>query len=78
VSASAVVWVTEDLRVGVDVFQGTEAVLRVRDRVRELARQFTIRELRYDPPSSRCTSNSAPRRTPYSWTATRCAPWRSR
>jgi phage terminase large subunit-like protein len=48
-SASAVVWATEDLRVGVDVFQGAEAVLRVRDRVRELAHRFTVRRVVFDP-----------------------------
>jgi phage terminase large subunit-like protein len=48
-SASAVVWCTEDLRVGCSVFEGVESVLAVRDRVRELAHQFTIRRLVYDP-----------------------------
>jgi phage terminase large subunit-like protein len=48
-AASAVVWVTEDLRVGCQVFQGTEAVLAVLGRVRNLAAEYDVRELAYDP-----------------------------
>ncbi|MGI8462579.1 MAG: terminase large subunit domain-containing protein [Solirubrobacterales bacterium] len=48
-AASAIVWVTEDLRVGCEVFQGDSAVLEVRDRVRELAEVYMIAELAFDP-----------------------------
>ena len=48
-AASAVVWVTEDLRVGCEVFQGTEAVLDVQRAVRDLASRFDVREVRFDP-----------------------------
>jgi phage terminase large subunit-like protein len=48
-SASAVVWVTEDLRVGCKVFQGDEAVLAVGEFVRELAGTFEMVELVHDP-----------------------------
>jgi len=41
--------VTEDLRIGVEVFQGDEAVLEVAERVRELAERFEIAELSFDP-----------------------------
>ncbi len=48
-SASAVVWVTEDLRVGCAVFHGNEAVLACRARVEELAREYAVVEVAYDP-----------------------------
>jgi phage terminase large subunit-like protein len=48
-SASAVVWVTEDLRVGCKVFHGDRAVLECADQVRELAETFTIAEVAFDP-----------------------------
>lgn len=48
-AASAVVAVTEDLRVAATVFQGDEAVLSVAEHVRQLARRYTVREVAYDP-----------------------------
>jgi len=48
-AASAVVWVTEDLRVGCEVFEGTEAVLAVEERVRRLAGEQDVRACAYDP-----------------------------
>lgn len=48
-AASAVVWVTPDLRVGCAIYQGDDAVLRVTDRLRALANTLTIREIAYDP-----------------------------
>jgi phage terminase large subunit-like protein len=48
-AASAVVWVTGDLRVGCSLFQGNESVLEVERRVCELADEFTVREVIYDP-----------------------------
>ncbi len=48
-SASAVVWVTEDLRVGCQVFHGNEAVLACAAKVRELADEYAIAEVIYDP-----------------------------
>jgi len=48
-SASAVVWCTEDLRVGCTVFHGERAVLEVADEVRRLAAEFSIAEVIYDP-----------------------------
>jgi len=48
-SASAVVHVTDDLRVGCSIYTGDEAVLAVGERVRELAGEFDVREVAYDP-----------------------------
>jgi len=48
-AASAVVWVTEDLRVDSAVFQGDEAVLEVVGKVRALAGEFDVRAVYYDP-----------------------------
>lgn len=49
-AASAIVGVTADLRVAVvRVFQGNESVMAVTEAIHELAREFTIREIAYDP-----------------------------
>lgn len=48
-AASAVVLVTEDLRVLARTWQGDDAVLKVADHCRDLADRYTIRELIYDP-----------------------------
>ena len=48
-SASAVVWVTEDLRLDAAIYQGDEAVLTCAEKVRELAAEFAVREVAYDP-----------------------------
>ena len=48
-AASAVVWLTEDLRLGCDVFEGTEAVLAVEERVRRLAGEQDVRAVHFDP-----------------------------
>jgi phage terminase large subunit-like protein len=48
-SASAVVWVTEDLRVDCQVFHGNEAVIEVAAKVRGLAEDFRIAECIFDP-----------------------------
>jgi len=48
-SDSAVVWVTDDLRVGCEVLSGDRAVLEIADVVRELAERFTVRECSFDP-----------------------------
>jgi phage terminase large subunit-like protein len=48
-AASAVVAVTEDLRVETTVFQGDGAVLEVAEHVRQLAGRYTVREVAYDP-----------------------------
>lgn len=48
-SASAVVWLTEDLRIGSAVYQGGEAVLQVAGKVRELADTFEVAAVAYDP-----------------------------
>ena len=44
-SASAVVWVTEDLRVASEVFTGNEAVLQCAAKVRDLAQEYTVVEV---------------------------------
>jgi hypothetical protein len=44
-----VVWVTEDLRVGVRVFHGADAVLECAEQVRELAGDHKIAEVVHDP-----------------------------
>ncbi len=48
-AASAVVWVTEDLRVGASVYHGDQAVLDCATRVRELADTYTVAQVAYDP-----------------------------
>ena len=48
-SASAVVWVTEDLRVDCEVFHGNEAVLACAAKVQGLAETFHVVECAYDP-----------------------------
>ncbi|MEJ7568412.1 MAG: terminase TerL endonuclease subunit [Gaiellaceae bacterium] len=48
-ASTALVAVTPDLRVAaVQVWQGDDAVLRVPDAIRELARRYTVREVAYD------------------------------
>jgi len=48
-SASAVVWVTEDLRVGAAIYHGDEAVLDCLAKVRQLAATYTVAEVAFDP-----------------------------
>ena len=48
-AASAVVWATEDLRVGASIYNGDDSVLDVVTRIRQLADEFTVREIVYDP-----------------------------
>jgi phage terminase large subunit-like protein len=48
-SASAVTWTTEDLRVDCAVFHGNEAVLSCAAKVRELAGDYRIAEVAFDP-----------------------------
>jgi phage terminase large subunit-like protein len=49
-AASAVVAVTDDLRVAaVEVFEGNDSVLDVTEAVRRLAQGFVVREVAYDP-----------------------------
>ena len=48
-AASAVVVVTEDLRVGARTWQGDDAVLQVAEHVRALAGRYSVREVAYDP-----------------------------
>lgn len=48
-AASAVVLVTEDLRVQARVWQGNDSVARVAEHVQEIAGRYAIRELAYDP-----------------------------
>lgn len=48
-AASAVVKVTEDLRVQAKTWQGDSAVLDVADNLRQLARDYKIREVAFDP-----------------------------
>jgi phage terminase large subunit-like protein len=48
-SATAVVWINEKQQVGVSIYHGDVGVLDAVERVRELAEEFTIRELSFDP-----------------------------
>lgn len=48
-SASAVVWVTEDLRVDCAIYTGNEAVLACAEKVRELAQEYSVVEVIADP-----------------------------
>jgi phage terminase large subunit-like protein len=48
-SATAVAWVTQDLRAGVWIGHGDDAVLEARDVIRDLAARFTLMEVVFDP-----------------------------
>lgn len=48
-SASAVVWINERLQVGCSIYHGDQGVLDCVDKVRELAGEFNVRELVFDP-----------------------------
>jgi len=48
-SATALVWVTEDLRVGCRTWQGERAVLQVAPALRDLALEHDLRAVYYDP-----------------------------
>jgi phage terminase large subunit-like protein len=48
-SASAVIWINERLHVGCSIYYGDQGVLDCVDKVRELAGQFNVRELVFDP-----------------------------
>ncbi len=48
-SATAVVWVNEQLHVGANIFHGDPGVLEAVELVRDLASQHHVRELVYDP-----------------------------
>lgn len=48
-SATALVWGTEDLRVGCRTWQGDDAVLKVAPALHDLAKSYDVREVAYDP-----------------------------
>jgi phage terminase large subunit-like protein len=48
-SATAVAWVAQDLRAGVWIGHGDDAVLEARDVIRDLAEKYTIVECVFDP-----------------------------
>lgn len=48
-AATAVVWITPDLRIGVETWTGEEAVIYAEAKVRELAGRFTVIEAAFDP-----------------------------
>ncbi|MDP9376829.1 MAG: terminase large subunit [Actinomycetota bacterium] len=48
-SATAVVWVNDQLHVGANIFHGDPGVLEAVQLVRDLASQHNVRELVYDP-----------------------------
>jgi phage terminase large subunit-like protein len=48
-SASAVIWINENLHVGCAIYHGDEGVLDCVDQVRELAATFNVREVVFDP-----------------------------
>ena len=48
-SASAVAWVNEQLHVGCAIFEGDQGVLDCIDMVRDLAGQYQVAEVIYDP-----------------------------
>jgi phage terminase large subunit-like protein len=48
-SASAVVWINADLQVDCAIFHGDEGVLECIERIKELAEEYRIRELAFDP-----------------------------
>jgi hypothetical protein len=48
-SATAVAWVTADLRAGVWIGHGDDAFLEARDVIRDLAERYTVIEIAFDP-----------------------------
>ena len=48
-SASAVAWVNAELQADVAIYHGAGAILEVVDHVRALAREYTLREMAFDP-----------------------------
>jgi phage terminase large subunit-like protein len=48
-SATAVAWITADLRAGVEIMHGDDAVLEARDVIRDLAAKYRIIEVVFDP-----------------------------
>jgi hypothetical protein len=48
-SHTAVVWTTEDLRVGAKILSGDEGVLEAGEWIRELASTYVVAELAFDP-----------------------------
>jgi phage terminase large subunit-like protein len=48
-SASAVVWINEHLQVGCEIYHGDQGVIDCIDKIRELAGEFNLRELLFDP-----------------------------
>jgi phage terminase large subunit-like protein len=48
-SATAVVWINEHLHVGCEIYHGDAGVLEAVDQVRDLAGEFNLRELVFDP-----------------------------
>lgn len=48
-AATALVWVTEDLRVGVQTWEGEEAVIYAEAALRELAERYAVVEAAFDP-----------------------------
>ena len=48
-AASAIAYVTEDLRTGIEIFEGESAVLEVAERIRDLAVRFEVAEVAFDP-----------------------------
>lgn len=48
-SASAVCWINEEHQVGVAIYHGDQGVLDCAERIRELAVEYRVREVVYDP-----------------------------
>ena len=63
-SASAVAWVTEDLRVGASIYQGEEAIFDCIAKVRELAADYEVREVTTTPALPEGRARTRTRRAP--------------
>jgi phage terminase large subunit-like protein len=48
-SASAVIWINAKLHVGCSIYHGDQGVLDCVDKVREIASEFNVREILFDP-----------------------------
>ena len=48
-AATAVVWATDDLRVGVETWHGDESVIYAEAKVRQLAAQYDVESVSFDP-----------------------------
>jgi phage terminase large subunit-like protein len=77
-SATAVCWLNKQLHVGVEIFEGDDAVFDAAEAVRRLAERFTIAEIAFDPWRAAVLAKEFEQRgikvTAWPWTDSRVIP----